>query len=286
MLESPLDRRVDRVQPVQRQRLGRRKPASGRGRRPVVAENAVQQRQPAMLIESPHAVLGQQLLTEHQMTEQPPLLGQADLGAVRELPRPAEVVRDRGGQQQIGVQPRVQLAGLVRERRDRDRVLEQPAEVGVVPRPACTAPGATRLAARRRPAGRPATPGSRGRRPRPKGARESRRARPGRGMQTVGSAAGSTASESAREISDSSSTSSSRNRSTRPTTRTTSPRSNRPASASAFWNARAGTAPVRSRSSSARYAEPVRVISRSLRVHANTPLTSCPGRSAVTAARV
>ena len=69
VFESPFYRRVDRVQPAQRQRLGRRKPASGRGRRPVVAENAVQQRQPARFIESPHAVLGQQLLTEHQMTE-------------------------------------------------------------------------------------------------------------------------------------------------------------------------------------------------------------------------
>jgi hypothetical protein len=37
--------------------------------------------------------------------------------------------------------------------------------------------------------------------------------------------------------------------------------------------------PVASRSSSARYGEPVRVLSRSLRVHANTPLTSAPGRS-------
>ena len=35
--------------------------------------------------------------------------------------------------------------------------------------------------------------------------------------------------------------------------------------------------PVRSRSSSARYGEPVRVISRSLRTHANTPSTSLAG---------
>ena len=39
---------------------------------------------------------------------------------------------------------------------------------------------------------------------------------------------------------------------TRPRTRTRSPRSKRPASASAFWKARALTAPLRSRSSSAR----------------------------------
>ena len=40
--------------------------------------------------------------------------------------------------------------------------------------------------------------------------------------------------------------------STRPRTRTSSPRSNRPASTSASLNARPGSAPVRSRSSSAR----------------------------------
>ena len=37
---------------------------------------------------------------------------------------------------------------------------------------------------------------------------------------------------------------------------------------------RAGTAPVRSRSSNARYGVPVRETSRSLRVHAKTPATS------------
>jgi hypothetical protein len=40
--------------------------------------------------------------------------------------------------------------------------------------------------------------------------------------------------------------------------------------------------PERSRSSSATYGVPVRARSRSLRVHANTPLTSPPGRSADT----
>ena len=62
--------------------------------------------------------------------------------------------------------------------------------------------------------------------------------------------------------------------STRPATRTRSPRSKRPASKSASRNARAGIAPVRSRSSSARYGVPERVTSRSLRAHAKTPTTS------------
>ena len=66
------------------------------------------------------------------MAEQPALVGQPDLRAVGELARLAQVVHERGGHQQVRVEPRVQLAGLERERRDGDRVLEQAAEVGVV----------------------------------------------------------------------------------------------------------------------------------------------------------
>src|SRR4051794_9156913 len=76
--------------------------------------------------------------------------------------------------------------------------------------------------------------------------------------------------------------SSSRKRSTRPTTRTRSPRSKRPASRSASRNARAWTAPVRSRSSSARYGEPERASRRSLREQAKTASTSSPARRAAT----
>ena len=103
-----------------------------RRRRPVVAEHAVQQREPALLVERARARSRQHPLADHQVAEQPALLGQPDLGAVGELARAAEVVDDRGGQQQVGVQARVQLAELVGERRHRDRVLEQAAEVGVV----------------------------------------------------------------------------------------------------------------------------------------------------------
>ena len=74
----------------------------------------------------------EQLLAEHEVAEQPALVRQADLRAVGELARLAEVVDDRRRHEQVGVQPRVQLARLQRERADRDRVLEQPAEVGVM----------------------------------------------------------------------------------------------------------------------------------------------------------
>ena len=78
------------------------------------------------------------------MPQQPPLLGQADLGAVGELARLAEVVDERRGEQQVGVQARMQLAGLKRERRYRDRVLEQAAEVGVMAGPGAGRPAPVR----------------------------------------------------------------------------------------------------------------------------------------------
>src|SRR6516162_5364996 len=87
-------------------------------------------------------------------------------------------------------------------------------------------------------------------------------------------------------MSATSSTGCSRKRSTRPDTRTSSPRSNRPASSSARWKARAAIVPERSRSSNARYGDPVRVNKRSLRKQANTPLTSCPGRNELTETNV
>ncbi len=204
------------------------------------------------------------------MPEQPALLAQRDLRAVGELAGLAEVVDERGGEQQVAVEPRVQLAELVGERRHGDGVLEQPAEVGVV------------AAAR---AGRPAPRGAQravgqqlveqaraaaGRRPRARGARGSRRARRGRGRRRAGRRPGPPRRRPPLAMRRTSTCSSSRKRSTRPATRTRSPRSKRPASTSASRNARAGIVPVRSRSSSARYGAPARVARRSLRVQAKT----------------
>ena len=80
----------------------------------------------------PLGTLGDHPLADHDVAEQPPLLAETDLRPQRELARAAEVVDDRGGQQQVGVQPGVKLAELVGERRHRHGVLEQPAQVGVV----------------------------------------------------------------------------------------------------------------------------------------------------------
>ena len=112
---------------------GRRRRRRGGRARSAAAPAGAPRRAPA-------GALGQDPLADHQVAEQPPLVGQPDLGAVGELAGAAEVVDDRGGQQQVGVQPRVQLAQLVRERRDRDRVLEQPAEVRVVAGPRARRP--------------------------------------------------------------------------------------------------------------------------------------------------
>src|SRR3954464_13571333 len=88
--------------------------------------------------------------------------------------------------------------------------------------------------------------------------------------------AGSKAPSSTRFTSRSSAWSSSRNRSTRPLTATRSPRSKRPAWKSASRKMRAGSVPVRSRSSSARYVLPLRAVIRSLRVQAKTPSMGPP----------
>ena len=115
VLERALDAGVEGVEAVERERLGRAEAAARRGVRPVVAEHAVQQRDAAVGGELGHARL-EQLLAEHDVPEQPALVGQPDLGAVGELARLAEVVDDRRGDQQVGVEPRVQLARLGGER--------------------------------------------------------------------------------------------------------------------------------------------------------------------------
>ena len=220
--------------------------------------------------------LGDQLLAEREVADQRARVAQRDVGAELELARLADVVQHRRADQQVGVEPRVQHARLLRERGDRDRVLEQPAEVRVVAaaRAGRAAQlGAERLVAEERVEQRAQV-----------GvvdlAREvleeavelldvavGDRQEVGRVRLAVGGAA----------ISRSSTCSSSRKRSTRPRTRTRSPRSNWAARKSASRNARAGIAPLRSRSSTARYGAPLLAVSRSLRVQANTPVDLAAG---------
>ena len=101
-------------------------------------------------------------------------------GAAAELARAADVVQQRGGEQQVGAQPRVELRRLAAERGDADRVLEQPAGVGVV-----RLGGRQRTAAPRGHRGRrgaaPTTARGPGARSRRRGSRGTRRARRRRG---------------------------------------------------------------------------------------------------------
>ena len=66
------------------------------------------------------------------MPEQAALGGLPEPRPGLELDRPADVVQERGGDDEVGAEPRVELAQLAADRRDADRVLEQPAGVGVV----------------------------------------------------------------------------------------------------------------------------------------------------------
>ena len=74
-----------------------------------------------------------QAQAELDVAEEPALGAGGDLGAVAELTRLAEVVHERGAEQQVAVQARMQRAQLERHRGHRNRVLEQAPEVGMMP---------------------------------------------------------------------------------------------------------------------------------------------------------
>ena len=72
------------------------------------------------------------LRPDREMAEKPPLLADLEVRSVGELADLADVVQQRGGHQQIRVQAGVELADVADQGPDRDRVLEQPAEIRVV----------------------------------------------------------------------------------------------------------------------------------------------------------
>src|SRR5262249_20418885 len=118
--ERALDPGVERVEAMQRERPGRPEAALPRGVRPLVGEDAVGEGEAAGVVEA----RGRRALVEHpqpdlDVPEQPPLVREPDLGAERELTRPAEVVDDRGREQEVLVEAGVQRAGVDREGRDR-----------------------------------------------------------------------------------------------------------------------------------------------------------------------
>ena len=115
-----------------------------------------------------------QLRADREVAEHRPLLADPELGPVGELARLADVVQERRGHQQVGVELRVELADLADQRADGDGVLEQPAEVGVMAGPGAGGAaelGGDRLGVEDPLDDRPQRPG---RRPRASGARGSR----------------------------------------------------------------------------------------------------------------
>ena len=289
---APLTLGVERVQPVQRERLGRGEapPARPRRRRGAASRSA-RARAAARRSSAAGACAAITRRPSSTWPSSRPSSLRSISRAVGELARLAEVVDDRGAQQQVAVEARVQRAQLERQRRDGDGVLEQAAEVGVVRagasrRAAARARGgsehgrAAQLRAQRAVAEqrRRAAPAAPGRRPRARGARGSLRARRGRGRPPAGSGRVGVLALGARDRARARSAARSRKRSTRPRTRTSSPRSKRPASRSASRNARADDRAACCRAARASdTACPAREIRRSLRVHANTPSTVLAG---------
>ena len=156
------------------------------------------------------------------------LVADPELGAVGELARLADVVEQRRRHQQVGVEPRVELTELADERADRDRVLEQAAEVGVM-----AGAGAGRAAQLGRDGlgvvtdrldDALAAPGRGSRR---RGARRSPRAPRPTGRRRAGTRPGSKEPGSIRCSAVTSAWSSPRKRSTLPRTSIASPRSKR-----------------------------------------------------------
>src|SRR5581483_12258185 len=66
------------------------------------------------------------------MAEQAPFRALPEAGPRLQLDRPPDVVQQRRGDEQVGAEPRMELAELAADRRDADRVLEEPAGVVVV----------------------------------------------------------------------------------------------------------------------------------------------------------
>ena len=161
--------------------------------------------------------------------------GRRERRARPELERAADVVHERGREQQVAAQPRVELRRLARERRDADRVLEQAARVGVVVLgrrgERCEV-----AVAEHRFDGRARARGARARR---RGTRETRRARPGRAAAPASASAGRRPPPRASARRAAAGRGTSRRGAS---TRTASPSAKRPSSSSTSFQTRASIA--------------------------------------------
>jgi uncharacterized protein (DUF1015 family) len=98
----------------------------------MVNSNCVKELCPDGRVEARGSLLDQ-TQSEVNVPEQAPLPGRAERRATPELDGSAKVVEERGSEQKIVSQPRVELRGLPAERGNADGVLEEPAGVAVVP---------------------------------------------------------------------------------------------------------------------------------------------------------
>ena len=119
--------RVELVRVVEHGGLGR-----PRGLPVVVDGDRVQELGPGLGVQARGPFLDQPQ-AEMDMTEQAPLLGLAERRAASELDGSPDVVQERGGEEEIVAEARVELRRLAAEGGDTDRVLEQPTGVAVVP---------------------------------------------------------------------------------------------------------------------------------------------------------
>src|ERR1022692_1661246 len=97
-----------------------------------MAEHAMLERHAPLIGERRRGVGGDYAQTELDVPKHAALLAARDLRAVDVLARLAQVMHERGAQQEVAVEPRVYRAQLDRQARHGYRVLQQAAEAGVV----------------------------------------------------------------------------------------------------------------------------------------------------------
>ena len=237
--------RVELVRVVEDGRLGR-----ARGAHVVVARDRVHElRRRADLFEHPQA--------EVHVAEQPPLLRRLEDRRRAELPRAADIVDERGREEQDrrGAADGAAPARGRSSRRRRCARAARPRTSGGRPASPDTCAAARRRARASTSVRSPSSWIS--------AVRNSRNPSSSSASRRIAGAIASGSTPSAGSSVRTSSCSRSRNRSTRPSTRTASPSAKRASSSSTSFQTRASMRPLGSTSWSARYVAPFRVRSRS-----------------------
>ena len=100
----------------------------------MVPRDDVDEREPPGVVQAgPPRRPGHDVRADRHMADQAPLVGGLEGRGQAKGPRVTDVVHERPGQEQVGIEARVPLGERLGERGDADRVLDQATEVGVVP---------------------------------------------------------------------------------------------------------------------------------------------------------